>query len=122
MKLFSKISRYFLAILFIAGAFGHILKPEVSDGFIPEFLPKSIVHYFTFVVELGLGLCLLFNKYTKLASLILVCVLFFFLGLHLVDCFRENPVIGSKMAAYIRVLFQVVFISMGFIVNKNAEK
>jgi uncharacterized membrane protein len=120
MKLFSKISRYLLAILFIAGSVGHILKPEVSDGFIPEFLPKNLVHYGTFAIELALGLCLLFNKFTKKASLFVVLLLLFFLGLHVVDCFRENPVIGSKMAAYIRVLFQFVFIYMGFVVNKNS--
>jgi uncharacterized membrane protein YphA (DoxX/SURF4 family) len=122
MKLFSTISRYFLAVLFIAGSVGHILKPEISDGFIPEFLPKQLVHYGIFIIELALGICLLLNKFTKKASLFAVLLLLFFLGLHVVDCFRENPIIGSKIAAYLRVVFQLIFIYMGFVVNKNSDE
>ncbi|MDZ7878778.1 MAG: hypothetical protein U5L45_13945 [Saprospiraceae bacterium] len=116
MKNFIKISTYFLAVLLIAGSVGHILNPKMSDGFIPDFLPKSIVHGLTAVVELSLGIALLFKKYRKQAALFSVMLLSTFLVLHVIDVFRDSPVLGSQTAAIIRIPFQFLFMYMSWVV------
>lgn len=104
-----KITLYVLVLLLIAGAAAHIFNPKISDGFIPEFLPKKPVHIFTAIVEFALGLALLFPQTRKIAALGIIGLLSFFLVLHIQDLFREQPTIGSKTAAIIRIPFQFLF-------------
>lgn len=105
----------------IAGSVGHLLNPSLSDGFIPDFLPKQPVHIFTAIIEFALGVGLLIPKTKKLAAWGIIGILTFFLFLHVQDLFRETPVIGSKMAAIIRIPFQFLFMYMAWLQTKEGK-
>lgn len=114
-----KIALYLLALLMIAGSGAHLFNPTLSDGFIPEFLPKKAVHIFAAIVEFALGIGLLLPQTRKMAAWGIIGILTFFLVLHFQDLFREQPVIGSKMAAIIRIPFQFLFMYMAWIQTKE---
>ena len=56
-----------------------------------------------------------------MAALAIFVMLIFFLPLHIRDVFQENPAIGSKTLAYVRLLFQFVLIYWAFVVKRNAK-
>lgn len=95
------------SLVLIGSAAGHIFSPEISTGFIPEFLPATPVHILTAIVEALLGVGLLIPRYRKHAFLGVFILMIAFLPLHVIDLFREAPVIGSEMAAIIRVIVQI---------------
>ena len=119
MNIIKTISTYLLALLFLAGAWAHIMKPEISDGFIPDFFNKKLVHIGAAIAELIAGVGILIKKWRKHAALLIIILLLAFLPLHVMDVFKEVPVIGSKTASYIRVPVQLLFISMAWLVYKN---
>jgi uncharacterized membrane protein len=120
MKIFTQISTYLLAALLVLGAYGHIMNPAISDGFIPDFIPKSFAHIVAAVVELSLGIALLFPKTRKLGALgTLVLLSVFLLFFHLIDVFRATPVVGTTTIAVVRVLFQLLFMYMSWVVYKK---
>jgi uncharacterized membrane protein len=118
MTTFNKIAIFFLTVLFLGGAGSHLFNPALSDGFIPSFLPKKEIHYLAAFVELGLAIGLLFPKTRTWAAWGIIGLLTFFLLLHIQDLFREMPVIGSKMAAIIRIPFQLIFIYFAWKLRK----
>jgi uncharacterized membrane protein len=120
MKIFITISAYVLAAVLILGAIGHIMNPEISDGFIPNFIPKTLAHIVAAVTELSLGIALLLPKSRKFGALWTLVLLSAFLLFHIFDVFRENPVVGSTNIAVVRILFQLLFMYMSWVVyNKK---
>jgi uncharacterized membrane protein len=113
------ISRYILATIFIAGAFLHLFNPEISDGFIPNQLPKPAVHFLAAAIELGIGLLLLSKKYSTWGAGIGFLVLMAFLPLHIIDVFRSEPVIGSHLLAWVRVPIQLLLIYLCLMLIKR---
>jgi uncharacterized membrane protein len=119
MNLFFKIFAYLLALLFILGATGHIFTPQVSDGFIPDALPKPLVHGCAALIEIGIGISLLLEKYRTRGAQAAFLLLLGFLPLHIMDLFNEQPVIGSHTAAIVRVVVQVLFLLMAWVVFRK---
>ncbi|MEX0812782.1 MAG: hypothetical protein WD048_11250 [Chitinophagales bacterium] len=96
--------------MIIAGI-GHFINPEMYNPFIPDFLPKLAVNYITGIVEIALGIGLLIPAFQKMAAFGIFLLMCAFLPLHIIDVFIENPAIGSKTMAYIRLPIQFVFIA-----------
>ncbi len=120
MKIFITISAYVLAAVLIMGAIGHIMNPEISDGFIPNYISKPFAHAVAAVTELSLGVALLLPKSRKFGALWTLVLLSAFLLFHIFDVFRENPVVGSTNIAVVRILFQLLFMYMSWVVyNKK---
>lgn len=107
MKPLLKTITYFFSAILLISAIGHIFSPEISTGFIPEFLPATPVHILTTIVEALLGVGLLIPRYRKHAFLGVFILMIAFLPLHVIDLFQETPVIGSATAAVIRVVVQI---------------
>ncbi len=114
MKFLPKSITYFFSAILLISALGHILSPELSSGFIPEFLPVTPVHIGAAIVEALLGIGLLIAPYRKRAFLGILLLMCGFLPLHIIDLFQETPVIGSSAAAVIRVVVQIVLIGMAW--------
>jgi uncharacterized membrane protein len=115
-----KVILYFFVFLLVAGSFGHLLKPEVSDGFIPAFLSKQIVHGLAFIVELSIGIGLLIPKFRHKASWAAFVLMCLFLPIHLFDLLQAKPIIGSHTVAGVRLAFQFVFIFLSWkLTEKN---
>lgn len=98
-------------LILLLGGINHFLQPAFYNPFIPDFLPPLAVNYIIGVVEifLGIGLCL--PKYRNTAALGALLLMIAFTPLHLWDVWREDPVIGSPAAAWIRLGVQGVFIA-----------
>jgi uncharacterized membrane protein len=115
-------------LIFIFGAFimiggiNHFIKPEMYYPFIPDFLPKIMVNYVSGIIEITLGIGLFLPKYRKVAALGILILMIAFLPLHFLDIFKENPAIGSKNLAYIRLPLQFVLIYWSWWVKKNVPK
>jgi len=108
-----------LGLILILSAFGHVFSPEVSSGFIPDFLPKTVVHIGIGIIELLLGIGIFIPAYQKRALQGIMILMICFLPLHIIDLFRENPVIGSMTAAIIRVPVQLLLIFMAWYAGKK---
>ena len=106
--------RYFFALLFAVSAVGHLLKPALSDGFIPEQLPRPTIQVMAFVVEIFLAIALLVPKTQYLAAWGTFLLMIVFLPLHIIDAGRARPVIGTPVVAYVRVAVQFLFIYMAW--------
>ena len=106
--------RYFFALLFAVSAVGHLLKPSLSDGFIPEQLPRPTIQVLAFVVEILLAIALLVPKTQYLAAWGTFVLMIVFLPLHVIDAGRARPVIGTPTVAYVRVAVQFLFIYMAW--------
>lgn len=104
------ISTWVFALILIAAGINHAVNPGIYTAFIPWFLPLTATNYFTTVVEAGLGLGLLFKQTSKIAATGTLLLMIFFLPFHVVDAFRAQPAIGSKLIAWIRLPLQFVLI------------
>jgi len=119
MKTFKKVIGFVMAFMLIAGGLGHFFAPEAYVGFIPDFIPEKLANWSSGIVELGLGIAILVPKYRKKALLGTSVLMVLFLPFHVVDAFRENPVIGTKAVALIRVFIQFLLIYLPWFASKD---
>jgi uncharacterized membrane protein len=111
-----------LSVSMVMGGIIHFINPAMYNPFIPDFLPKIMVNYVAGVIEMGLGMGLLFPKYRKNAALGIFILMIAFLPLHTLDVFKENPAIGSKTLAYIRLPLQFLLIYWSFWVKNKVKE
>jgi uncharacterized membrane protein len=111
----------FAAILILAG-FNHFINPKIYSPFIPDWMPLILTNILTGIVELGLGIGLLFKKYRKQAAFGVFLLMIAFLPLHFFDVFKDHPAIGSKTVAMIRLPLQFVLIYWAwYILQQNKQ-
>ncbi len=113
-----KILTFVLASLIILGGCSHFLQPSLFLPFIPDFLPENLVNYLAGIVEILIGFCCFFKQTRLFASRAILFLMIAFLPLHILDVFVENPAIGSKTMAYIRLPLQFVLIYWAWKVNR----
>ncbi|WP_407277441.1 hypothetical protein R5O20_04870 [Tenacibaculum maritimum] len=122
MKYLFLILKILLAVFLIYGGFNHFYKPEFYNGLIPDFLPKLATNYVSGAAEMLLGIGLFIKGYQKKAAYGIFLLMLLFMPLHIWDAFKENPTIGSKTAAYIRIAVQFLFIAWPWALYKNESK
>lgn len=103
----------------ILGGIAHFLKPELYDLMIPDPLPKTAVNYLTGLVELVLGVGVFIPRYRCVATLGIFLLMIAFLPIHVIDAFRDEPAIGSKALAYVRLPLQFVLIGWAWFLHKK---
>lgn len=118
----TRILIFILAAFILIGGINHCIKPEIYNPFIPEFLPKITVNYITGITEIALAIGLFSSKYRKVVALGILIIMIAFLPIHFLDIFKENPAIGSKTLAYIRLPLQFVLIYWSWWVKNNITK
>ena len=103
-----------LALFIIYAGVQHFLNPDFFLNVIPNFLMDFAmpIIYISGIIEVGIGLLLLTNKYQYLGALSFFLLMLAFLPIHIADVFAENPFMGSRNAAYIRLAVQFVFIAL----------
>ncbi|WP_235297272.1 hypothetical protein [Portibacter marinus] len=122
MKIAKIIIAFILALLMFFGASGHIMNPEMSNDFIPDFLPKATIHVLTAIVEISLGILTLIPKTRYYGLIGILLLLIAFLPIHVIDYLQTSPVIGSKNAALVRILMQLVFIFLAWFASLGTRK
>ncbi len=116
------VQRFFFLLLTIAGGV-HLLMPGKYVSFVPEFLPFTMpIIYVSGVIEMVLGVLLLFKRTKYYASLGTIILMLIFLPLHVFDLLRDKPVIGSQTSAILRLLLQFVLIWLAWGVKQNIQK
>lgn len=114
-----KITPIFIAIIMILGAVGHIVSPEIYSELIPSFIPEFIAHLFSIIAEAAIGLALIIPKFRKYGGLGFMILMIIFLPIHVWDLFKEDPFIGTKTIALVRVVVQGVLIYAGWWIYKK---
>ncbi|WP_064966169.1 hypothetical protein [Tenacibaculum ovolyticum] len=122
MKYVFLVLKIVLAVFLIYGGYNHFQNPEFYNGFIPDFLPKLGVNYISCIIEILLGIGLFKKGYEKKSAYGIFLLMIAFMPIHIWDAFKEVPAIGSKMAAYIRIAVQVLFIVWAYVIYKNEIK
>ena len=107
------------ALLFTIAGTNHFIKPQTYLPFIHNSLPKLTIIYLSGIVEVLLGIGLLVPAYKSAAAMGIFLLMIVFLPLHIVDVFKQNPAIGSKTLAYIRLPLQFVLIYLAWLIKKN---
>jgi uncharacterized membrane protein len=111
---------YALASFIILGGCSHFIQPALFLPFIPDFLPGKLINYLAGGAEIIIGLSFFFRPTRPMASWAILFLMIAFLPLHVIDVFLDNPAIGSKTIAYIRLPFQFVLIFWAWKVNRYA--
>jgi uncharacterized membrane protein len=108
-------------ILLITAGINHFIRPAFYAGFIPDWLPLLTVNYATGIIEVALGFGMIIPRSRRSAGIGTLLLMLFFLPLHLLDALRENPVIGSRLFAWIRLGLQFVLIYWAWFVVPPAK-
>jgi uncharacterized membrane protein len=119
MKNSKKILTILFGVLMIAAGIVHFLKPEIYMPFFPATFPQKAIVYFGGVLEIIVGVCALIPRYRSFGTLGILILMIVFLPLHVIDVFKEEPVIGSHLIANIRLPLQFVFIAWAWFINKK---
>jgi len=114
-----KIILIFIAISMILGAVGHVASPEMYSALIPSFIPELIAHLFATIAELAIGLALIIPKFRKYGGLAFMILMIIFLPIHVWDMLKEEPFIGTKTIALVRIAVQVGMIYAGWWIYKK---
>jgi uncharacterized membrane protein len=116
MDLFITIVKFVFAGFFSFAGIMHIIKPKLFKHFIPKPLPKNLVNYVAGVIEVGLGVGLLFPQFIKESAMGILILLVLFLPIHIWDVTRERPAIGSKKLAIIRIPLQFLLMYLAYLI------
>ena len=108
-----------LALIMLLGAAGHVFFPEVYHGAIPSMIPTAFANVASTIVELAIAIGLWTPKYRSKAGLAFMMLMIAFLPIHIWDLVREDPMLGSRLASGIRLIFQLVLIYAGWRVYRN---
>ncbi|MEL6968544.1 MAG: MauE/DoxX family redox-associated membrane protein [Bacteroidota bacterium] len=105
---------YLFAGLLIVSAIAHIVNPAFYKRLIPDFINPRFAHILSFITELGAGILLILPQYRPWGGLAFMILMIAFMPIHIWDWTKERPMVGSKNAAIIRIIVQVVLIYAGW--------
>ena len=114
-----KIILIFIATAMILGAVGHVAYPEMYSALIPSFIPEFTAHLFAIIAEVAIGLALIIPKFRKYGGLGFMILMIIFLPIHIWDVLKEEPFIGTKTIALVRIAVQGVMIYAGWWIYKK---
>lgn len=121
MKLTKKIVGIVLALLLILSGIGHFINPEMYLALTPDFLPKSIVNVLVGGMEILLGVGVFIPSFRRLALLGIFLLMIVFLPIHVLDAFKDTPIVGSKTFAYVRIGIQFILIYLPWFARKAQD-
>lgn len=98
------------ALLMLAGAVGHVVKPEFYAPMIPPPIPPAFANIAATIVEGAIGVLLLLPRTRALGFFAFCALMIAFLPLHVWDLVRDDPVVGSFGAAIVRLVIQFAII------------
>lgn len=110
----TKIARLGFTLAFVSSGLAHFFTPRIFIKLIPSAMPwRPFWVYSSGVVELLLAVGLWRTHWRKLAAQGTFALMLLFLPLHVVDIFREKPVVGGrKKTAVLRLIAQFGLIAL----------
>jgi len=119
MHIIKIIIAYLLGLFLILGAIAHLINPAFYAEMIPDFFPASLANILASISEGLIAFALFLPKYRRTGGLLFFLLMLAFLPLHIWDLLKEDPFMGSTIAAVIRILFQFLLLYAGWWVWKN---
>ena len=116
------ILRAILGGLMIMAGVAHFINPAMYAPMIPDGLPKDAINYGSGGLEITLGLGVFIPRFRWWATLGILLLMIVFLPVHVIDYFRDRPVIGSKTVALIRIPLQFVLIGWAWAVHRKGPQ
>lgn len=101
---------YLFAILLIAAGVYHFVNPAFYDPIMPDWFPKVFANAAGGIAEIVIGIMILVPKTKGLGIWAALALMVVFLPLHIWDLTKAKPVVGSHMAAVIRLVVQLALI------------
>ena len=114
-----KIASIFFDITMSLGGIGHVAFPKIYSALIPSFIPEFTAHLFAIIAEAAIGLGLIIPKFRKYGGLGFMLLMIIFLPIHVWDMLKEEPFIGTKTIALVRISIQGVMIYAGWWIYKK---
>ena len=103
----------------ILGGIIHFITPEMYFPFFPEAFPKTMIIYVSGALEVAIGVGVFIKRWSVYSIKAILILMILFLPLHVMDVFKENPAIGSKLLAYIRLPLQFVLIYWAYFIQEK---
>lgn len=119
MEIIKLILTLLFGIFMLGNGCYHFSKPETYFPFIPNFLPKEPINYTVAIIEILGGISVFIPQTRYLGIIAILIMMIAFLPIHIIDIFRENPLIGTKIVAFQRLGLQFVFIMWAWFIFKN---
>ena len=105
---------YLFAVLLIVSAVAHLVNPAFYARLIPDFINARFANILSFITELGAGILLILPQYRPWGGLAFMVLMIAFIPIHIWDWTKERPMVGSKNAAIVRIIIQIVLIYAGW--------
>jgi len=102
-----------IAIWMLLGGTLHLVTPETFFTIVPAPLPEHAVVYASGVIELAIGVGVLFRRTRAFAGLAFAMLCAGFLPLHIWDFYRPDPIFPVPYGASLRILVQLALIGLG---------
>lgn len=122
MKILKYIALGLMVVLMIYGGIMHFVNPAFYDALMPDFFPKLLANYAAGAVEIILGIGLILPKWRVRAAWGVLILMLIFFPLHIWDLFKEEPALGSKQAAIIRIPVQFLFIGWAYWLTRSPKE
>jgi uncharacterized membrane protein len=114
----SVMGRIALATMLIFTGSSHFFKTQEMIQMMPEFLPNKIqLVYFTGVMEIAFAIGLMFTRYSKWASIVLILFLLAILPANIIGSFKRVELGGMENGPgylYFRIPLQFLFIGWAY--------
>lgn len=105
---------FLFALILLSGAVFHIISPSFYGPITPDFVSLEFANIVSAIVEGSIGIALLIPRYRKIGALGFFLLMLAFLPIHIWDWMKDVPAVGSKTAAVVRLVIQVVLIYGGW--------
>jgi uncharacterized membrane protein len=119
MELIKLILTFLFGIFMVGNGMYHFSKPETYFPFIPNFLPKVTINYLVAITEILVGISVFIPQTRQYGAVIILVMMMAFLPIHIIDAFRQNPLIGTKQVAFQRLGLQFGLIIWAWFINRH---
>jgi uncharacterized membrane protein len=119
MEIIKLILTFLFGIFMIGNGMYHFSKPDTYFPFIPNFLPKEAINYLVALIEILVGMSVFIPQTRQFGVLIILIMMIAFLPIHIIDAFRQNPLIGTKQIAFQRLGLQLIFVLWAWYIHRT---
>ncbi|MGM9475141.1 DoxX family protein [Pedobacter sp. GSP4] len=116
MKATGKIFLWIYALFYVLAGCNHFLSTAVYYVIMPKWLPApGFLIYLSGIIEIALGILLLFTKTRKYAAVCIILMLIAFLPAHIymiqMAPFMLGKILVTPLIAWLRLPIQLLFIA-----------
>ena len=124
MSLVKKIFLYLFAVSYVGAGVMHFIQPDFYMRIMPPYFPfPLLLIYLSGIVEIAVGILILFKKTRKIASWTTIAMLIAFLPVHVY--MLQNAAmfsdIGPEIGLWIRFPVQAIFILWAWWLGRESK-